>query len=87
MGLSAKQLAMAWINSKFEPERINPELEEFTDLNGGKEPSQKVQEEAKKFIIENIQKLKKTKYQPYVDKYCNLGRKDVSSSETESSGE
>lgn len=74
MGLSAKQLAMAWINQKLELERINPDDEELTELNGGKEPSEKVKTQAKEFVRENLQKLKTAKYQPYVDKYCNLNK-------------
>lgn len=72
MALSSKQLGMAWINSKLDPTRIDPSEEELQDLNGGKPVSEKTLEGAKSFIIENLGKLRQTKYQPYVDKYCNL---------------
>lgn len=75
MSLSAKQLAFAWINSKLDPSRINPEDEELQILNGGKPIKEATIEGAKKFIMDELAKLKASKYQPYVEKYCNTGAK------------
>lgn len=71
MSLSAKQLAMAWINSKLEPNKINPEEEELQALNGGQPIKEKTLEQAISTINSTLAKLKETKFQPYVDKYCN----------------
>ena len=78
--LSPKQLAFAWINRCLEPSRIDPELKEFEELNGG-EVTDKACEEAIKFIHEELAKLKERKYQPYVDKYVK-GRVSDAKEET-----
>lgn len=78
--LSPKQLAFAWINRCLEPARINPEREEFEELNGG-EVTDKACEEAIQFIQEELAKLKERKYQPYVEKYVK-GRVSDAKEET-----
>lgn len=68
MALSAKQLGMAWINSKLEPDLIDPEDEEFQKLNGGKLVKPELVEKAIAFIMEDLAKMK-IRYQNYVEKY------------------
>ena len=89
MSLSSKQLGMAWIHSKLDPKRIRPEEDELQALNGGKPIKEKVLEEAIEFIQENLANLRKTKYQPYVEKYCQTGGKpnDQASEEEHGSGD
>lgn len=68
MSVSAKQAAMAWINSKLANEFINPEREEMEALVG--ELSDKKFEEAVDFVRKDLIKLK-PRYQAYVDKYVS----------------
>ena len=70
MALSPKQLAFGWINRCLEPENIDPERHELEALNGGP-ISNKLMDDAKGFVHEELQKLKAKKYQPYVDKYIH----------------
>lgn len=74
MALSAKQIAMAWINSKFEPDHIKVDDEELIEI-AGVDAKSEVLEKAKEMILEDLAKTK-VRYQDYVDKY--VLRKGVS---------
>lgn len=77
MALSPKQIAMAWINSKLEPDRINPEEEELQALNGGKPLDEKKLEKVIEFIMADLAKVK-VRYQQYTEKY--VGEVNVNNS-------
>lgn len=81
MALSAKQLAMAWINRCLEAERIQPEEEELQSLNGGKPIKEKVLNDAIGMIHTILSNIKTSKFQPYVDKYCQGANNDQEEAE------
>lgn len=68
MAISAKQLGMAWINSKLAPEKIDPEEEELQVFNNGKPIKPDVLAKAVEFIHEDLAKMK-IRYQTYTEKY------------------
>lgn len=67
MALSPKQLAMAWINEKLDPSRIEVEDSELNKING-KHLSQEVIAKARQFVMEDLAKVK-VRYQQYTEKY------------------
>lgn len=65
--LSAKQLAMAWINNCLAVEKINPDAEEFQAI-AGRVLDDKVIEDATNIVKAELAKTK-TRFQHYVDVY------------------
>lgn len=78
--ISPKQIGMAWINSKLDPQKINPEDEELQVFNGGKPLTEDKLAKAKQFIYEDLAKVK-IRYQKYTEKY--VGDTNVDSPENE----
>lgn len=76
MALSPKQIAMAWINSKLEPDKINPENDELMAIAGNSLSSEKM-DKAREFIMADLAKVK-VRYQQYTEKY--VGEVNVNNS-------